>query len=45
MTIGVGIAIAGAWLFAGACALSESVSSYGLLIGILCAALVTYFLL
>lgn len=44
MTIGTGIAIAGVWLFVGACALSRSVSSFGLLVSILIAIGVTVFL-
>jgi hypothetical protein len=41
MDIGSGIAICGAWLFAAACALSKTVSSSGLWIGIIVAGIVT----
>jgi hypothetical protein len=41
MDIGTGIAIAGAWLFAGACALSPTVTSKGFWYGVLVAGIVT----
>jgi hypothetical protein len=45
MDIGTGIAIAGAWVFAGMLGLSSTTSSLALLIGIVCAATVTGFLI
>lgn len=44
MDIGTGIAIAGAWVFAGMMGISPSVSSTGMLIGMVCAIAVTVFL-
>lgn len=44
MDLGTGIAIAGAWLFAGMMGMSNTVSSLGAWIGILCAIGVTIFL-
>lgn len=41
MSIGAGIAIAGAWIFAGMLGLSNTMTGYGVLIGMLCAAIVT----
>lgn len=45
MGIGTGIAIAGAWVFAGMLGVSSTTSSLALLIGIVCAATVTGFLI
>jgi hypothetical protein len=41
MTIGAGIAIGCAWLFAGACAMSKTVDGMGLWVGIIAAVIVT----
>ncbi|MDB4311823.1 hypothetical protein N9937_00170 [bacterium] len=45
MSIGLGIAIAGVWLFPTACALSRVVSSWGFNISIAAAVGTTYMLL
>lgn len=45
MEIGTGIAIAGVWIFAGMMGISNTVSSFGLFLGIGCAAVVTLVLL
>lgn len=44
MTVGTGIAIAGVWVFVGACALSRSISGFGLLLAIFVGIGVTVFL-
>lgn len=44
MDIGTGIAIAGAWLFAGMLGISPNVSSFGMWIGIIISATITVFL-
>jgi hypothetical protein len=44
MDIGTGIAIAGAWVFVSACALSRTVNSGGFLLGVLAAIFVTVYL-
>jgi hypothetical protein len=44
MSIGAGIAIAGAWVFATVCAGSKSVSSAGMYLGIVLALVVTWWL-
>jgi len=44
MDIGTGMAIAGAWIFAGMMGMSNTVSSLGMLIAIACAIGVTVFL-
>jgi len=44
MDIGTGIAIAGAWLFAGMVSISASTSNLGMWLGIFCAIGVTVFL-
>lgn len=44
MSIGTGIAIAGAWIFAGMLGMSKTVSGAGLWIGIICAVITTIFL-
>ena len=44
MSMGTGIAIAGAWIFAGMLGLSKTTTGVGLLIGIICAGVVTAFL-
>ena len=41
MGIGEGIAIAGVWLFAGACAISKTVTGVGLVLAIIVAGIVT----
>lgn len=41
MSIGMGIAICGVWLFVGCCAISKTVSSSGFLIAIFVAIFVT----
>jgi len=41
MTIGDGIAIAGVWVFVGILGISKSVTGIGLILGIICAAIVT----
>ena len=42
MEIGTGIAIAGAWIFAGMLGVSKTVSGVGLWVGIIAAAIVTF---
>jgi hypothetical protein len=42
MTIGTGIAIAGVWIFVGMLGISKTVTSYGLILGILVAGFITY---
>lgn len=44
MSIGTGIAIAGVWMFVGACALSRTVSGFGFILALTIAIGVTVFL-
>jgi hypothetical protein len=44
MTTGAGIAIAGVWIFAGLFGISKRVTSFGTVIAIICAFIVTYIL-
>jgi len=41
MSIGAGIALAGVWLFAAACALSRTVTASGMILGIVVALVAT----
>lgn len=45
MDIGTGIAIAGAWIFAGMLGVSNTITSVGLYVGIGCASIVTLVIL
>ncbi len=44
MTVGTGMAIAGVWVFAGCCALSRTISGFGVLLAMSIAIGVTIFL-